>query len=146
MAKDLTDEVKKLNERIEELEKMLSAVIKPLQDTRRIAENYLRLTGILLDKGGLTPDAILPDVKDPISKEIVRVLLDKSEQNISQITELVRSRRGTASRRIIRHRINELIEKDIIRKTMKGSKYVYGLTDKVIRKSVSYTHLTLPTN
>lgn len=134
MAKDLTDEVKKLNERIEELEKMLSAVIKPLQDTRRIAENYLRLTGILLDKGGLTPDAILPDVKDPISKEIVRVLLDKSEQNISQITELVRSRRGTASRRIIRHRINELIEKDIIRKTMKGSKYVYGLTDKVIRK------------
>jgi len=134
VAKDLTDEVKKLNERIEELEKMLSAVIKPLQDTRRIAENYLRLTGILLDKGGLTPDAILPDVKDPISKEIVRVLLDKSEQNISQITELVRSRRGTASRRIIRHRINELIEKDIIRKTMKGSKYVYGLTDKVIRK------------
>ena len=134
MAKDLTDEVKKLNERIEELEKMLSAVIKPLQDTRRIAENYLRLTGILLDKGGLTPDAILPDVKDPISKEIVRVLLDKSEQNISQITELVRSRRGTASRRIIRQRINELIEKDIIRKTMKGSKYVYGLTDKVIRK------------
>jgi len=134
VAKDLTDEVKKLNERIEELEKMLSEVIKPLQDTRRIAENYLRLTGILLDKGGLTPDAILPDVKDPISKEIVRVLLDKSEQNISQITELVRSRRGTASRRIIRQRINELIEKDIIRKTMKGSKYVYGLTDKVIRK------------
>lgn len=134
MAKDLTEEVKKLNERIEELEKMLSAVIKPLQDTRRIAENYLRLTGILLDKGGLTPDAILPEVKDPISKEIVRVLLDKSEQNISQITELVRSRRGTASRRIVRERINELIEKDIVRKNMKGSKYVYGLTDKVIRK------------
>ena len=134
MAKDLTDEVKKLNERIEELEKMLSAVIKPLQDTGRIAKNYLRLTGILLDKGGLTPDAILPEVKDSISKEIVRVLLDKSEQNISQITELVRSRRGTASRRIVRQRINDLIEKDIVKKNMKGSKYVYGLTDKVIRK------------
>ena len=134
MSQDLTDEIIKLNKRISELEKMLSAVIEPLQDTGRIAQNYLRLTGILLDKGGLTPDAILPEIKDPISQEIVRVLLDKNEQNISQITELVRSRRGTASRRIIRERINELIEKDIIKKNQKGSNYVYSLTDKVIKK------------
>ncbi len=134
MAKDLSEEVKKLNKRIQELEKMLSAVIKPLQDTGRIAQNYLRLTGILIDKGGLAPDAILPEIKDPISQEIVRVLLDKNEQNISQITELVRSRRGTASRRIIREKIKELIEKDIIQKNMKGSLYVYSLTDKVIKK------------
>lgn len=134
MAKDLSEEIKKLNKRIQELEKMLSAVIKPLQDTGRIAQNYLRLTGILIDKGGLAPDAILPEIKDPISQEIVRVLLDKNEQNISQITELVRSRRGTASRRIIREKIKELIEKDIIQKNMKGSLYVYSLTDKVIKK------------
>ena len=134
MAEDLSEEVKKLNKRIQELEKMLSAAIKPLQDTGRIAQNYLRLTGILLDKGGLTPDAILPEIKDPISQEVVRVLLDKKEQNISQITELVRSRRGTASRRIIRERINELIEKDIIKKNQKGSNYVYSLTEKVIKK------------
>ena len=134
MVEDLSEEVKKLNKRIQELEKMLSAAIKPLQDTGRIAQNYLRLTGILLDKGGLTPDAILPEIKDPISQEIVRVLLDKNGQNISQITELVRSRRGTASRRIIRERINELIEKDIIKKNQKGSNYVYSLTDKVIKK------------
>lgn len=134
MAEDLSEEVKKLNKRIQELEKMLSAAIKPLQDTGRIAQNYLRLTGILLDKGGLTPDAILPEIKDPISQEIVRVLLDKNGQNISQITELVRSRRGTASRRIIRERINELIKKEIIKKNQKGSNYVYSLTDKVIKK------------
>ena len=134
MEKDLSEEVKKLNKRIQELEKMLSAVIKPLQDTGRIAQNYLRLTGILIDKGGLTPDAIFPEIKDPISKEIVRVLLDKNEQNISQITELVRSRRGTASRRIVRERVNHLIDKDIIKKNQKGSNYVYSLTDKVIKK------------
>ena len=134
MAKDLSEEIKKLNKRIQELEKMLSAVIEPLQDTGRIAQNYLRLTGILIDKGGLTPDAILPEIKDSISQEIVRVLLDKNEQNISQITELVRSRRGTASRRIIRERINELIKKEIIKKNQKGSNYVYSLTDKVIKK------------
>jgi len=134
VTKDLTDEVKKLNKRIEELEKIISTVIEPLKGVRDITQNYLKIAGIIMDKGGLTPDAILPELKDPISQDIVRVLLDRNEQNISQITELVRTRRGTASRRIIREKINELIELDIIQKHMKGSIHVYSLTDKVIKK------------
>ena len=113
---------------------MLSVLIKPLPDVRKTTSNYMRLTGLLLDHGGLTPDLILPEVKDPISKEIVRVLMDRSEQNISQITELIRSKRGTASRRIIREKIQELAEKNIIQKHQKGSLYVYSLTEKVIKK------------
>jgi len=46
--------------RISELEKMLSVLIKPLQDVRKTTSNYMRLTGLLLDHGGLTPDLILP--------------------------------------------------------------------------------------
>ena len=134
MKKDLVDEVKELNKRISELEKMLSILIKPLQDVRKTTSNYMRLTGLLLDHGGLTPDLILPEIKDPISKEIVRVLMDRNEQNISQITELIRSKRGTASRRIIREKIQELTEKNIIQKHQKGSLYVYSLTEKVIKK------------
>ena len=134
MKKDLADEVKELNKRISELEKMLSVFIKPLQDVRKTTSNYMRLTGLLLDHGGLTPDLILPEIKDPISKEIVRVLMDRSEQNISQITELIRSKRGTASRRIIREKIQELAEKNIIQKHQKGSLYVYSLDEEVIKK------------
>jgi DNA-binding transcriptional ArsR family regulator len=134
VKKDLADEVKELNKRISELEKMLSVLIKPLQDVRKTTSNYMRLTGLLLDHGGLTPDLILPEIKDPISKEIVRVLMDRSEQNISQITELIRSKRGTASRRIIREKIQELTEKNIIQKHQKGSLYVYSLTEGVIKK------------
>ena len=134
MKKDLADEVKELNKRISELEKMLSVLIKPLQDVRKTTSNYMRLTGLLIDHGGLTPDLILPEIKDPISKEIVRVLMDRNEQNISQITELIRSKRGTASRRIIREKIQELTEKNIIQKHQKGSLYVYSLTEKVIKK------------
>jgi DNA-binding transcriptional ArsR family regulator len=134
VKKDLADEVKELNKRISELEKMLSVLIKPLQDVRKTTSNYMRLAGLLLDHGGLTPDLILPEVKDPISKEIVRVLMDRSEQNISQITELIRSKRGTASRRIIREKIQELTEKNIIQKHQKGSLYVYSLTEEVIKK------------
>ena len=134
MAKDLSEEVKKLNKRIEELEKMLSTLVEPLRNVRDLTQNYLKIAGIIIDKGGLTPDAILPELKDHISQEIVRVLLDRTEQNISQITELVRTRRGTASRRIIREKIKELTEKDIIQKKQKGSISVYSLTDKVIKK------------
>ena len=60
--------------------------------------------------------------------------MDRNEQNISQITELIRSKRGTASRRIIREKIQELTEKNIIQKHQKGSLYVYSLTEKVIKK------------
>lgn len=134
MNKDLVEEVKELNKRISELEKMLSILIKPLQNVSKTTQNYLRITSLLLDHGGLTPDMILPEIKDPISREIVRVLLERSDQNISQITELVRSKRGTASRRIIRDRIQELEEKKIVQKRQKGSRYIYSLTEKVIKK------------
>jgi DNA-binding transcriptional ArsR family regulator len=134
VEKDLKKEIKDLNKRISELEKMLSSLMQPLRNVSKTTQNYLRLTGLLLDHGGLTPDLILPEVKDPISKEIVRVLMDKSEQNISQITELVRSKRGTASRRIIRERVKELEEKNIINKHLKGKLYVYFLSENVIKK------------
>ena len=94
----------------------------------------LKIIQLLLEHGGLTPDLILQDVKDPISKEIVRVLLDKNNQNISQITDLVRNKRGTASRRIIREKINELTKKNILTKNQKGSISVYELSPEVIKK------------
>jgi len=134
VTKDLEKEVKELNKRISELEKMLSEVVNPLRQVGKTTQNYLKITSLVLQHGGLTPDMILPELKDNISREIVRVLLDKQDQNISEITELVRSKRGTASRRIIRNRLKELEEKDIVKKRMKGKLYVYSITDKVIRK------------
>ena len=108
MEKNLADEIKELNKRINELEKMLSMLMQPLRDVGKTASNYLRLTGLLLDHGGLTPDIILPD--------------------------LVRNKRGTASRRIIRKRMQELTEKKIVKKYQKGSIYVYVLSEEVVKK------------
>ena len=134
MPKDLKKEVKELNKRISELEKMLSEVIEPLRKVGKTTQNYLKITSLIIEHGGLTPDMILPELKDQISQEIVRVLLDRQNQNISEITELVRNKRGTASRRIIRERLKELEEKKIIKKHMKGKLYVYNLTEEVIKK------------
>ena len=132
--KDLENQVKELNKRISELERMLSLALKPLSDVTKTTQNYLKLTSIIMEHGGLTPDMILPEIKDHISREIVRVLLERPDQNISQITELVRSKRGSASRRIIRERIKKLQDNDIIEKKFKGKIYVYYLTNKVLKK------------
>ncbi len=134
MSEDLAEEVKELNKRIAELEKMLSILVQPLQRVQDTTSNYLKIIQLSLEHGGLTPGIILPEVKDSISKEIVRVLLDRSEQNVSQITELVRSKRGTASRRIIRGKIHELTKKNIIEKKQKRSLSVYSLSPDVIKK------------
>jgi len=134
VSKDLEKEVKELNKRINELEKMISQIMKPLRAVSTTTNNYLRLTGLLLEHGGLTPDLLIPDIKDSISKEIIRVLIDRKDQNISQITEIVRNKRGTASRRIIRDRLKKLEEKNIVKKDMKGSLYVYSISESVIKK------------
>ena len=134
MEKELADEVKELNKRISDLEKMLSVLLKPLTDVRKTTERYLKLAGLLLDHGGLTPDVILPELKDPISKDIVRVLLERPEQNISQITDQVKSRRGTASRRIIRQKLQTLEQQHIIQQQHNGFRTMYTLTPEVIKK------------
>jgi len=132
--KDITNEIKELSKRISELEAMLTTLLKPLNDARKTTERYLRLAGLLLDHGGLTPDVILPGLQDPISKDIVRVLLEHPEQNTSQITDRVKSRRGTASRRIIRQKLQSLEDQHIVQKQRHGSRTTYSLTPEVIRK------------
>jgi len=134
VADDLTEEIQKLNNRISELENMLSQLLRPLQQVQNSTSQYFRLVQLALEHGGLSTDLVLPDIKDPISQEIIRALLDRKEQNISEITERVRNKRGTASRRIIRLRLSELREKNIVEKTQKGSLYVYSLTETVLRK------------
>ena len=134
MADDLSDEIQKLNKRIGELESMLSQLLRPLQQVQNGTSQYFRLVQLALEHGGLSPELVVPDIKDPISREIIRALLDRNEQNISEITERVRSKRGTASRRIIRLRIGELVDKDIVEKKQKGSLYVYSLTEKMLGK------------
>lgn len=131
---DLAGEIKELQTRIKELESMLSVALKPLQQVQDSTRHYVKLMRLLLEHGGLTPDVVLPEVKDPIARDIVRVLLERPDQNISQITEQVRSKRGTASRRIIRRKLQKLVEQKIIEKQQKGSLYEYRLTEKVMKK------------
>lgn len=131
---ELTKEIKALNERIDELESMLKTILQPFQEMRKTTTNYIRIIGLLLEHGGLTPDTLLAEIKDPIEKTIIQVLTQKNDLNISQITENVRSKRGTASRRIIRNKLKNLEQKKIVESYQQSSRVVYRLTDEVIKK------------
>jgi len=53
--------------------------------------------------------------KDEISWLIVKVLDQSHPLNISQLTAAIRAERGTASRRIVRERVNHLLRAGVLR-------------------------------
>ncbi len=62
-----------------------------------------------------------PEIQyDDISKAIIDALERKKELNLSQLTDQVRKERGTASRRIVRERVQKLIEKGLIEEVDEG--------------------------
>lgn len=57
---------------------------------------------------------------DEISKAIITSLERKERLNISQLTEQVRKERGSASRRIVRERVDKLIKEGIVQEVDVG--------------------------
>ena len=121
MAEDQSKKIEELTARIAELESAVREVARPyselvdqlsrFQDT---VQKYFKLMDLYQRHGVISIETILPGVKDPISKDIMRLLLDKPGLNISEITEELRQRRGSASRRIVRDRLGELQEKGML--------------------------------
>jgi DNA-binding transcriptional ArsR family regulator len=117
----LRKEVRNLSERVAELEVALGRASQPFSELvdqfdgmRSIAGNYFRLLELYQRKGAISPEAVLPELKDPIAIEIVRVRFDQGGLNVSEITERLRERRGSASRTIVRKRLKTMVEDGII--------------------------------
>lgn len=138
---DIRKEIKELSEKIDKLEETLSKISKPYTDIvgymsqfQSVSRGYFRLLDLYEKHGSLSPEIIIPELKDPISKEIVVVLFTKKEQNISQITEELKKRRGTASRRTVREKLQSLLEDNIV-VCKEGSKTKkYSISDEVVEK------------
>jgi DNA-binding transcriptional ArsR family regulator len=131
---ELPKQIKELNRRIAELEGMMAQLMAPVQEMQKATQKYLRLVDLALRHGGISPELLLPEVKDPISKDIVKVLIDKSGQNISKVTEGVRARRGSASRRVVRERLKALEQQGIVEQKGEGAVPTYVLSEEVLRK------------
>ncbi len=123
----MSESNEELKEEIDSLKKQLSAmegmmenimnmhknVLEKISVNTDVEQRYLRMLSVYQQFGKVSPSA-LPGIDDPISETIVEILLDAKSLNITQITERLREKRGSASRHTVRNRLKKLEEKGIV--------------------------------
>ncbi len=142
MAKgDLRDDVRDLRKQVEALTEALAKVAEPYREIagymdqlQTIARGYFRLLDLYAKHGSVSPDLVIPGLKDDISKAILTALFEKGDRNISQITEAVKAKRGTASRRIVRERLQDLLKEGVIVASTVSRGRTYRVSEDVAAK------------
>lgn len=120
-VQDRLDEISNRLARLEELIERVGPGIEEVRTSARvIREGFEFYDGMVRLMGKFTKAERLESrfgdlKKDDISWRIIQILDTSSRPlNISQITAGVRAERGTASRRIVRERVNELVQRKIL--------------------------------
>ncbi len=138
---DLEKQIKSLSDKMESLEESMRMVSTPysqlleyIERFQKISSSYFRLIDLYQRYGEISPDLLVPGVKDSISREIVKILFDRDGQNISQITQRLKDRRGTSSRRTVRERLKGLHEKGVVVSRGSEREKVYWLTEGYVKK------------
>ena len=138
---DLKKEIRNLSEKIRSLEGSLAEVSKPYKEViaqvdrlLTLSANYFRIIELYQRYGVISPEILVPQIKDPISKEIINILFEKNEQNISEITRKLKERRGKASRRIVREKLQTLEEEGVVVRTAPSKHKVYRISNDLIKK------------
>ena len=141
MAGDLQKEVRELRKQMEALREALAEVTKPYRELaeymdqlQSITRGYFRLLDLYTKHGAVSPDVVVPGMKDDISKAILTALFEKGDRNISQITEVVKGKRGTASRRIVRERLQDLVKQGVVVESGGSRGHTYRVSDEVTAK------------
>ncbi|MHC1681052.1 MAG: hypothetical protein AB9860_07415 [Methanomassiliicoccales archaeon] len=131
---ELTERIAQLEEAIRQVSvpySQLAAQLATFQDT---VGKYFRLMDLYQRYGVVSIDTILPEVKDPISKDILRILLDRPGLNISQLTDELKGRRGSSSRRIVRDKLKELAEMKLVLEEPGRNERSYRLSEEVVKR------------
>ena len=138
---DLRKEVRELRDQIEALRTALSDVARPytelmayVERLQDVSRSYLRMLDLYTRYGKVSPDLVVLGLKDDISRHIVVALFDRPDRNISQITEAVKGKRGTASRRIVRKRLEDLVRQGIVVATSGGGTRTFRVADALAEK------------
>ena len=138
---ELHKEIRELKEQVSQLSQALETAVRPYQEVlgqldelQGIARRYFGLLELYQRYGEISPDVVIPGLKDPISQEIVRILFDKGDRNISQIAEQMKQRRGSASRRIIRERLEQLVERGAVTVSSGSKQRRFSVSDEVVQK------------
>jgi hypothetical protein len=138
---NLQSDVKELRKQVDALREALAKVAEPYREIagymgqlQTITRGYFRLLDLYAKHGAVSPDLVVPGLKDDISKAILTVLFEKGDRNISQITEAVKGKRGTSSRRIVRERLQDLVSRGVVVAAEGSRGHTYRVSEEVAAK------------
>ena len=102
---------------------------------RDLAGGYLRLVELYQRFGSISPEAVLPELKDPIAVDVIKLLFEQGGLNVTQLTERLRGRRGRASRTSVRERLERLVRDGIVIKERgPGGVAVYSVAEWAVER------------
>src|SRR2546427_9801447 len=111
---DLQKEIRELRSQIDALRTALTDVTRPYAELMRYVDRlqdasrgYFRILGLYTKYGTVSPDLVIPGLKDDISRHIVVALVDRPDGKIYQITEAVKPTRGTAVTQIVAKQLHD---------------------------------------
>lgn len=138
---DLQEQIKTLSEKMESVEESIGKVAQPysqlleyIERFQKISSSYFKMLALYQRYGAISPDLLIPGVRDSISRDIVKVLFERDGQNISQITDKLKEMRGTSSRRIVRERLKDLEAKGVVKAKGGEKSKDYWLTEEYVDK------------
>ncbi len=131
---DLRREVRNLTDKIRELEAVVARIQQPVEQMRSFASKYVGMIDAFLRMGALPEEKLFADIRDDISRGILKSLLRRGDGNISQITEMVRERRGSASRRIVRERLKMLEEQGKVQGRRERNAVRYQVSPELLQE------------
>jgi hypothetical protein len=120
-VQDRLDEISRRLARVEVLMERIGPGLEEVTDSARIIrEGFEFYDGMVKLMSKFTRAERLESRygdlrRDEISWRIIQILDNSRPLNISQLTAAVRAERGSASRRIVRERVNKLVERDILK-------------------------------
>lgn len=141
---DLAAKIERLERAVDRLRKPYAQLVGYLDRLQAIARSYFRLLELLNRYGALSPDMAIPGLKDPISRDIVRILFERGDRNITQVTEALRARRGSASRQIVRERLRDLEEGGILVSERTSRGRTYAVSEETVRRWSQILGLAIP--
>ena len=139
--KQQAKEIERLSNKIDNLENMISEMSRPYQETmgmlqkfNEMASGYLKIINLYQQHGKVSPEMLVPTVKDPIAQDILVILFEKKELNVSQIAEILKEKRGTSSRKTVRDKLKELEDANAIEVIDDRKVKKYKVSDELVEK------------
>ena len=131
---DLIERIAQLEDAVRQVSVPYAELVSQLANFQETVGKYFRLMDLYQKFGMVSVETIVPEVKDPISKDLLRLLLDRPGLNISQLTEELKARRGSSSRRIVREKLSELVGQKLVIEEAGRQEKTYRLSEEVVRK------------